>query len=97
MDNISRNKDDSSSQYFDACSNSKELDEIIESKLKKEKEKKNEEINNKSEIKNIYESPKPNSNKNVNVINNNNKNINSTIYPPNLNKNIIISTKSARN
>ena len=97
MDNISRNKDDSSSQYFDACSNSKELDEIIESKLKKEKEKKNEEINNKSEIKNIYESPKPNSNKNVNVINNNNKNINSTIYPPNLNKNIIISTKGQTN
>ncbi len=92
MDNTSRNKDDSSSQYFDACSNSKELDEIIESKLKKEKEKKNEEINNKSEIKNIYESPKANSNKNVNVINNNNKNINSTIYPSNLNKNIIIST-----
>ena len=97
MDNISRNKDDSSSQYFDACSNSKELDEIIESKLKKEKEKKNEEINNKSEIKNIYESPKPNSNKNVNVINNNNKNINSTIYPSNLNKNIIISTKGQTN
>ena len=97
MDNTSRNKDDSSSQYFDACSNSKELDEIIESKLKKEKEKKNEEINNKSEIKNIYESPKPNSNKNVNVINNNNKNINSTIYPPNLNKNIIISTKGQTN
>ena len=97
MDNISKNKDDSSSQYFDACSNSKELDEIIESKLKKEKEKKNEEINNKSEIKNIYESPKPNSNKNVNVINNNNKNINSTIYPPNLNKNIIISTKGQTN
>ena len=97
MDNTSRNKDDSSSQYFDACSNSKELDEIIESKLKKEKEKKNEEINNKSEIKNIYESPKPNSNKNINVINNNNKNINSTIYPPNLNKNIIISTKGQTN
>ena len=97
MDNISKNKDDSSSQYFDACSNSKELDEIIESKLKKEKEKKNEEINNKSEIKNIYESPKPNSNKNVNVINNNNKNINSTIYPSNLNKNIIISTKGQTN
>ena len=97
MDNTSRNKDDSSSQYFDACSNSKELDEIIESKLKKEKEKKNEEINNKSEIKNIYESPKANSNKNVNVINNNNKNINSTIYPPNLNKNIIISTKGQTN
>jgi len=97
MDNISKNKDDSSSQYFDACSNSKELDEIIESKLKKEKEKKNEEINNKSEIKNIYESPKPNSNKNVNVINNNNKNINSTIYPSNLNKNIIISTQGQTN
>ena len=97
MDNTSRNKDDSSSQYFDACSNSKELDEIIESKLKKEKEKKNEEINNKSEIKNIYESPKPNSNKNVNVINNNNKNINSTIYPSNLNKNIIISTQGQTN
>jgi hypothetical protein len=97
MDNTSRNKDDSSSQYFDACSNSKELYEIIESKLKKEKEKKNEEINNKSEIKNIYESPKPNSNKNINVINNNNKNINSTIYPPNLNKNIIISTKGQTN
>ena len=97
MDNISKNKDDSSSQYFDACSNSKELDEIIESKLKKEKEKKNEEINNKSEIKNIYESPKPNSNKNINVINNNNKNINSTIYPSNLNKNIIISTQGQTN
>ena len=97
MDNTSRNKDDSSSQYFDACSNSKELDEIIESKLKKEKEKKNEEINNKSEIKNIYESPKPNSNKNINVINNNNKNINSTIYPSNLNKNIIISTQGQTN
>ena len=97
MDNTSRNKDDSSSQYFDACSNSKELDEIIESKFKKEKEKENEEINNKSEIKNIYESPIPNSNKNINVINNNNKNINSTIYPPNLNKNIIISTKGQTN
>ena len=53
MDNTSRNKDDSSSQYFDACSNSKELDEIIESKLKKEKEKKNEEINNKEKY--IYD------------------------------------------
>ena len=95
MDNSSNNIDNSSSKYFDACSNSNELKEIMgEKDIEKEIITKNKEINNDNKINNIYESPQRISNNNFNAITNNStSNNNSSNKYINMDKNIIISTK----
>ena len=91
MDNSSNNIENLSSKYYDACSNSKELNELFEENEKKEKNSKMEEINKENDPKNIYESPQRNNN-------NNNYTSNSTrINTSNLGKNFFISTKEKLN
>ena len=95
MDKCSNKTDNSSSKYFDACSNSKELNEINEDmKEKKINTIKNMEINQEYEIKNIYESPNRIPNNNINSITNNKTKSN---MPSNFDKNMIISTKDKTN
>ena len=95
MDNSLEKIENSSSKYFDACSNSKELNDIIEEKEREKVHKNNNlEINKENEIKNIYKSPQRISNNNFNAITNtSSSNITGSNRPSNLDKNIIISTK----
>ena len=97
MDNSSKNIEISSSKYYDACSNSKELDEIFESLERKKESIKNIVKEKEINIKNIYESPKSIPNDNINVETNNNIVTNSNNGLSNNDKNIIISTKEGTN
>ena len=94
MDKCSNKTDNSSSKYFDACSNSKELNEINEDMKEKKINIENMEINQEYEIKNIYESPNRIPNNNINSITNNKTKSN---MPSNFDKNMIISTKDKTN
>ena len=94
MDKCSNKTDNSSSKYFDACSNSKELNEINEDMKEKKINIKNMEINQEYEIKNIYESPNRIPNSNINSITNNKTKSN---MPSNFDKNMFISTKDKTN
>ena len=94
MDKCSNKTDNSSSKYFDACSNSKELNEINEDMKEKKVNIKNMEINQEYEIKNIYESPNRIPNNNINSITNNKTKSN---MPSNFDKNMFISTKDKTN
>ena len=89
----------SSSNYFDACSNSLELNEINEEKEKKNDNIKKSELNKDFEKRNIYKSPQRISNNNFNAKTNNssNININSSNGHSNIDKNILISTKEQTN
>ena len=89
--------DNSSSKYFDACSNSKELEEMYETKEKNIKDIDSLDSNISSENKNIYESPQRTSNNNINIATNyttglNNSNPNSILV-----RNMMISTKEQTN
>ena len=97
MDNSSKKIENSSSQYYDACSDSKELDEIYESQERKKESAKNLKQEKEDEIKNIYESPKRIPNNKFNVETNNNNETNSNNGPSNYCKNMIISTKEQTN
>ena len=99
MDKSSNNKENSSSNYFDPCSNSQELNEIIEEKERKNNNNKRLELNKEYEIRNIYESPKRVSNNNFNAKTNHSSttNINSSNRPSKNNKNFLISTKEQTN
>ena len=97
MDNSSKKIENSSSQYFDACSDSKELDKIYESQERKKESIKNLEKEKEDEIKNIYESPKRIPNNNINVEINNNNETNSNNRSSNYGKNMVISTKEQTN
>ena len=90
MDNSSNNMENLSSKYDDACSNSKELNELFEEKKKKEKDTKNNEINNDNEVRNIYESPQRNTNNNFTK---NIPSINSSNRSSHLGNNFILSSK----
>ena len=94
MDKCSNKTDNSSSKYFDACSNSKELNEINEDMKEKKINIENMEINQEHEIKNIYESPNRIPNNNINSLTNNKTKSN---IPSNFDKNMIISTKDKTN
>ena len=89
--------DNSSSKYFDACSNSKELEEMYEAKEKNIKDINSLDSNISSENKNIYESPQRTSNNNINIATNystglNNSNLNSILV-----NTMMISTKEQTN
>ena len=94
MDKCSNKTDNSSSKYFDACSNSKELNEINEDMKEKKINIENMEINQEYEIKNIYESPNRIPNNNINSLTNNKTKSN---IPSNFDKNMISSTKDKTN
>ena len=94
MDKCSNKTDNSSSKYFDACSNSKELNEINEDMKEKKINIENMEINQEHEIKNIYESPNRIPNNNITSLTNNKTKSN---IPSNFDKNMIISTKDKTN
>ena len=95
MDNSSNNIENLSSKYYDACSNSKEINELLEENNKKIKDSKIDETMKEDEIKNIYESPQRNNN-NTNNCTNNSTGIYSTI-PSNLGNNLALSTKDQSN
>ena len=89
--------DNSSSKYFDVCSNSKELEEMYETKEKNIKDIDSLDSNISSENKNIYESPQRTLNNNINIATNystglNNSNPNSILV-----RNMMISTKEQTN
>ena len=96
MDNSSNNIENLSSKYYDACSNSKEINELLEENNKKIKDSKIDETMKEDEIKNIYESPQRNNNNNTNNFTNNSTGIYSTI-PSNLGNNLALSTKDQSN
>ena len=89
--------DNSSSKYFDACSNSKELNEIFEAKEKNKNDINNLDSEIENENKNIYESPKRTSNNNINIAKNFSTDLNNSNPNSNLGKNMMISTKDQTN
>ena len=98
MDKSSKDIENSSSQYFEACSNSKELNNILEEKEREKESINNLESNKEYEIKNIYESPQRIANNNFNAISNSSTtNLNSSNRPSNIDKNVLISTKEKTN
>ena len=98
MDKSSKDIENSSSQYFEACSNSKELNNILEEKERGKESINNLESNKEYEIKNIYESPQRIANNNFNAISNSSTtNLNSSNRPSNIDKNVLISTKEKTN
>ena len=92
MDKCSNKTGNSSSMYFDACSNSKELNEINEDIKNKKGNNKDIEIHKEYEIKNIYESPNRFPNSNFNSITNSTTKSNRPSE-----KNLFISTKEKTN
>ena len=89
--------DNSSSKYFDACSNSKELNEIFEAKEKNKNDLSNLDSEKENENKNIYESPQRSVNKNINIATNFSTGLNNSNQNSNLGKNMMISTKEQTN
>ena len=89
--------DNSSSKYFDACSNSKELNEIFEAKENNKNDISNLDSEKENENKNIYESPQRSVNKNINIATNFSKDLNNSNQNSNLGKNMMISTKEQTN
>ena len=89
--------DNSSSKYFDACSNSKELNEIFEAKEKNKNDLSNLDSEKENENKNIYESPQRSVNKNINIATNFSTGLNNSNQNSNLGKNMMISTKENTN
>ena len=89
--------DNSSSKYFDACSNSKELNEIFEAKENNKNDISNLDSEKENENKNIYESPQRSVNKNINIATNFSKGLNNSNQNSNLGKNMMISTKEQTN
>ena len=89
--------DNSSSKYFDACSNSKELNEIFEAKENNKNDISNLDSEKENENKNIYESPQRSVNKNINIATNFSTGLNNSNQNSNLGKNMMISTKEQTN
>ena len=89
--------DNSSSKYFDACSNSKELNEIFEAKENNKNDISNLDSEKENENKNIYESPQRSVNKNINIATNFSTGLNNSNQNSNLVKNMMISTKEQTN
>ena len=89
--------DNSSSKYFDACSNSKELNEIFEAKENNKNDISNLDSEKENENKNIYESPKRTLNNNINIATNFSTGLNNSNQNSNLGKNMMISTKEQTN
>ena len=89
--------DNSSSKYFDACSNSKELNEIFEAKENNKNDISNLDSEKENENKNIYESPKRTLNNNINITTNLSAGLNNSNQNSNLGKNMMISTKEQTN
>ena len=89
--------DNSSSKYFDACSNSKELNEIVEAKENNKNDINSLDSGKENENKNIYESPKRTLNNNINIATNFSKGLNNSNQNSNLGKNMMISTKEQTN
>ena len=89
--------DNSSSKYFDACSNSKEINEIYEAKENNQKNANKLDFNKDIENKNIYESPKKTSNNNLNIDTNFSTGLNNSIQNSKLEKNMMISTRDQTN
>ena len=89
--------DNSSSKYFDACSNSKELNEIFEAKENNKNDINSLDSEKENENKNIYESPQRSVNKNINIATNFSKGLNNSNQNSNLGKNMMISTKEQTN
>jgi len=89
--------DNSSSKYFDACSNSKELNEIFEAKENNKNNISNLDSEKENENKNIYESPQRSVNKNINIATNFSTGLNNSNQNSNLGKNMMISTKEQTN
>ena len=89
--------DNSSSKYFDACSNSKELNEIFEAKENNKNDISNLNSEKENENKNIYESPQRSVNKNINIATNFSTGLNNSNQNSNLGKNMMISTKEQTN
>ena len=89
--------DNSSSKYFDACSNSKELNEIFEAKENNKNDISNLDSEKEKENKNIYESPQRSVNKNINIATNFSTGLNNSNQNSNLVKNMMISTKEQTN
>ena len=89
--------DNSSSKYFDACSNSKELNEIFEAKENNKNDISNLDSEKENENKNIYESPKRTLNNNINIATNLSTGLNNSNQNSNLGKNMMISTKEQTN
>ena len=98
MDKSSNDIENSSSKYFDACSNSKELNKIIEENERNKGNSNDLESNKDSEIQNIYESPQRGRDKNFNAKSNSSTtNLNSSNRPSIIDKNLLISTKEQTN
>ena len=89
--------DNSSSKYFDACSNSKELNEIFEAKENNKNDINSLDSEKENENKNIYESPQRSVNKNINIATNFSTGLNNSNQNSNLGKNMMISTKEQTN
>ena len=89
--------DNSSSKYFDACSNSKELNEIFEAKENNKNDINSLDSEKENENKNIYESPQRSVNKNINIATNFSTGLNNSNQNSNLVKNMMISTKEQTN
>ena len=89
--------DNSSSKYFDACSNSKELNEIFEAKENNKNDINSLDSEKENENKNIYESPQRSVNKNINIATNFSTGLNNSNQNSNLGKNMMISTKENTN
>ena len=89
--------DNSSSKYFDACSNSKELNEIFEAKENNKNDINSLDSEKENENKNIYESPQKSVNKNINIATNFSTGLNNSNQNSNLGKNMMISTKEQTN
>ena len=89
--------DNSSSKYFDACSNSKELNEIFEAKENNKNDINSLDSEKENENKNIYESPKRTLNNNINIATNFSTGLNNSNQNSNLGKNMMISTKEQTN
>ena len=89
--------DNSSSKYFDACSNSKEINEIYEAKENNQKNANKLDFNKDIENKNIYKSPQKTSNNNLNIDTNFSTGLNNSIQNSKLEKNMMISTKDQTN
>ena len=89
--------DNSSSKYFDACSNSKELNEIFEAKENNKNDINSLDSEKENENKNIYESPQRSVNNNINITTNLSAGLNNSNQNSNLGKNMMISTKEQTN